>query len=100
MVVLTHIRRYYSLICTTPLSRSILSSLLRIPYAHTSEPARLLNDLVDLLERLHELLVVGAADLVAGDQVAVDVVQLGVPLAHALAAGTEGKREKRAVHAV
>ena len=45
------------------------------------EPRRLLDDLVDLLERVHQLLVVVAADLVLTHQVAVDVVQLLGPSA-------------------
>ena len=45
------------------------------------EPRRLLDDLVDLLERVHQLLVVVAADLVLAHQVAVDVVQLLGPSA-------------------
>ena len=37
----------------------------------------LLNDLIDLLQCVHQLLVVVAPDLVLGHQVPVDVVQLG-----------------------
>ena len=51
----------------------------------TSEPASPLDDLVDLLEGLHQLLVVVAPDLVAGYQVPVQVVQLRIPLAHVFA---------------
>jgi hypothetical protein len=50
----------------------------------TSQSRSLLDDLVDLLQGFHQLLVVVAADLVAGDEVAVDVVQLRVPLTHVL----------------
>ena len=41
-----------------------------------------LDNLVDLLERLHELLVIVTSNLVAGDQIAVDIVELRVPLSH------------------
>ena len=44
-----------------------------------------MDDLVDLLQRIHELLVIVAADLVAGNQVTVDVVKLRIPLAHVFA---------------
>lgn len=57
------------------------------PHTHillspTSQPASTLNDLVDLLETRQEFLVVVTADGVAVDQVAVQVKQLHVTLAH------------------
>ena len=48
----------------------------------TSEPACLLNDLVDLLQRLHELLVIVASYLVTRNEITVDIVELRVPLSH------------------
>ena len=41
------------------------------------QPCCSLNDLIHFLQSLHELLVVVTADLVLGDQLTVDVVQLG-----------------------
>ena len=70
------LRRAQTVIQTHPLH------VLLIPL--TPEPSRPLYDLVNFLERVHELLVVVGADLVAGDEVPVDVVQLGVPLPHTL----------------
>ena len=42
-----------------------------------SQSGSLLNDLIDLLQCVHQLLVVVAPDLVLRDKVPVDVVQLG-----------------------
>ena len=49
-----------------------------------SESGRLLDDLIDFLQCLHQLVVVVAPDLVLGHQVPVDVVQLGGPLPETL----------------
>ena len=43
-------------------------------YGYTSEPCSFLNDLIDLFEGVHQLLMIIAPNLVAGYQVAIDVV--------------------------
>ena len=48
----------------------------------TSQPACLLNGLVDYLQVVQEFHVVAAANLVACNQVSVEVVQLAITLLH------------------
>ena len=53
-----------------------------LPRSLTPKSPCPLDNLVDLLERLHKLLVIVTSYLVAGDQIAVDIVELRVPLSH------------------